>query len=738
MIRRAIAAVTVFSVLLVLGMGAMLFYVQVVKHDFYESMAIARQTMDEIITPERGTIYSSDMQRLAYSVPCYTIVLSPATMKAEQKDRVADRLSEILGVERDWVYEKSQNTKSYYQVIKKKVDTETTDTIRAFIAEEKIKGIDIFEDTERYYPYGTLAANVIGFTTVDNVGAYGLEAAYEDMLSGTPGRITTARNGAGTALSSAYEQYFDAADGVSLISTINVPVQQILEKYLKKAYEDNACAVGTMGIVMNVKTGEILGMGQYPTYDLNDPRSVWDAELAEELAAMTDEEARAKAEREALYEQWSIRAVNMTYEPGSVFKLVTSAIALEEKAVELSDTFSCPGYYYVGTRRISCWKAGGHGHGESFLEGLKNSCNPVFMDIALRVGPTTYYSYLHTTGIAAKTDIDLQGEQGAILHQKDAFKELELAIASFGQRFKVTPIRMLTTICGLVNGGQMMQPHLVGALADEDGNILDVVEPTVISQIVSESTSDTLCYMMEQVVATGTGKNAYVAGYRVGGKTGTSEKLDAPLLEGETEADKRIASFCGVAPMDDPEIAVLVLIDEPRGTLRQGGQIAAPVVGNILSEVLPYWGIEPVYTEQELATAHISVPAVNAMAQSSASSKLKRAGFNVRIVGSGTTVTAQVPAAGAEIPKNSTVILYCGEQPETKTVTMPTLDGMSYDQVRIKLESMGLYLHAQGALQNSDNASTKASDQSVRAGEAVKVGSVITVQFADMENTADN
>ncbi|MBQ3096005.1 MAG: PASTA domain-containing protein [Clostridia bacterium] len=737
MIGRSVLVAAVFCVLLVVGMGGMLFYHQIIKHDFYETRALEQQTLDQIITPARGTIYASDMQKLAYSVPCYTVVLSPATMKDEQVERVASELAVILDLDREWILQKTQNKKSYYQVIKKKVDTETCELIRTFISTEKIKGIHLFEDTERYYPYGTLAANVIGFTTVDNVGAYGLEAAYEDMLSGTPGRITTSKNGAGTALSSAYEQYFDAEDGISPVTTIDIPIQQILEKYLKKAYEDNKCAVGTIGIVMNVKTGEVLGMGQYPTYDLNDPRSVWDEKVLAELETITDEEERETAESAALFEQWSTRPVSLTYEPGSVFKLVTTAIALEEGAVSLSDTFSCPGYKYIGTQRVACWKAGGHG-GENFLDGLKNSCNPVFMETALRVGTEKYYEYLHTMGLADKTDIDLQGEQTGILHSKSNFRELELAIASFGQRFKVTPIRLLTTICGLVNGGKMMQPHLVKAIADKDGNIIETVEPTMISQIVSASTSETLCYMMEQVVSTGTGKNAYVAGYRVGGKTGTSEKLDAVLEEGETESDKRIASFCGVAPMDDPEIAVLVLIDEPRGSLRQGGQIAAPVVGNILSEVLPYWGIDPVYTEEELAKAQVSVPAVTGNSVSVAENKLKRAGFRVRVIGQGTTVTTQMPAAGADIAKDSTILLYCGEAADTEALTMPSLTGMSYDQVRLKLDSMGLYLHAQGALQSSGDSATRATSQSVRAGDSVQVGTVVNVQFADLENTADH
>ncbi|MBR3692197.1 MAG: stage V sporulation protein D [Clostridia bacterium] len=547
MIRRAILVAAVFCVLLVVGMGGMLFYIQILQHDFYETRALEQQTLDEIITPARGTIFSSDMQKLAYSVPCYTVVISPATMKDTQTERVASELARILSLDREWILAKTENKKSYYQVLKKKVDTETCDQIRAFVAEEKIKGIHLFEDTERYYPYDSLAANVIGFTTVDNVGAYGLEASYEDMLSGTPGRITTSKNGAGTALSSEFEQYFDADDGVSLVSTVNVPIQQILEKYLKKAYEDNACAVGTVGIVMNVKTAAVLGMAQYPSYNLNDPRTVADEKTLAAIEAIENEEERSKAKNDALFAQWSIRPVSMTYEPGSVFKVVTSAIALEENAVTLNDRYSCPGYKYIGSQRVACWKAGGHG-GESFLEGLKNSCNPVFMETALKVGTTTYFEYMHTTGIANKTDIDLQGEQSSIMHSKANFRELELAIASFGQRFKITPIRLITTICGLVNGGKMMQPHLVEAIADGEGNIVETVEPAMISQIVSESTSETLRYMMEQVVATGTGKNAYVAGYRVGGKTGTSEKLDAVLEEGEKESDKRIASFCGWPP----------------------------------------------------------------------------------------------------------------------------------------------------------------------------------------------
>ena len=735
-IRRAVFVAACFVVILLLGMGGMLFYVQIVQHDFYESRALAQQTMDKIVTPARGTIYTRNMEKLAYSVNCYTVVLAPKNMKEDQKERVASRLSEILDVDREWILERTARSNSYYEVIKRKVDNDLVEQIRTFISEEKIKGIDLLEDTRRYYPFGSLAANVVGFTTVDNNGAYGLEASYDDVLSGSPGRIITARNGAGTALSSSYEQYYDAQNGLSPVSTIDLTIQQILEKNLKQAYEDNKCAVGTVGLIMHVKTGEILGMAQYPSYDLNDPRTVWSEAAKAEIEALATEEERSAATQQALFDQWSIRPVTMTYEPGSVFKLVTASIALEEKVVSLNTSFTCPGYKIVNGTRVACWKHGGHG-AESFLEGLKNSCNPVFMETALRIGTDTYYEYLHTTGIASKTGIDLQGEQNSILHSEESFRELEVAIAGFGQRFKVTPIRLLTTVCGLANGGKMMKPHLVRAYADEDGNVVSTVEPEMLAQIISASTSETMRYMMEQVVATGTGRNAYVAGYRVGGKTGTSEKLDVELKEGETEADKRIASFCAVAPMDDPEIAVLILLDEPRGTLRQGGQIAGPVAGRVMTEVLPYWGVEPVYSESELASAHVEVPNLMNNITETAKSRVTKAGFKVKVVGSGGKVTAQLPAPGAKIPKNSTVVIYCGESVTDEEVSMPSLIGMTYDQARLKLDGAGLYLEASGALQTSDSSASKAVSQSVAAGSRVTVGTVISVQFADMINTAD-
>ncbi len=737
MIRRSLLVAVVFVVLLVVVMGAMLFYLQIVQHSFYESRALAQQTMDQIVTPSRGVIYTRSMQKLAYSVPCYTIVLSPATMKDSQRERVAQKLSELLDVDQASVLEKANRTKRYYEVVKRKVDSETKDRVRAFISEEKIKGVSILEDTERFYPFNTLAANVIGFVNAENEGAYGLEASYNDVLSGTPGRIISSKNAKGAALSSSYEQYYEAAEGTAIVTTLDLTIQQILEKKLKQAYEANKCAVGTVGIVMEVKTGDILAMAQYPSYDLNAPQNVWDEAVAAEIEAMTDETEQAEAKKAALYDQWSIKPVSMTYEPGSVFKVVTAAVALEEKAVSLNDTFSCPGYFYVGKTRVACWKHGGHGS-ETFLDGLKNSCNPVFMQTALRIGTDAYYEYLNTTGITSKTGIDLQGEAVAITHTEDTFHELELAIASFGQRFKLTPLRLITTLCGIVNGGVMMQPRLVRGIADTDGNMLENYEPTKAGQIVSASTSRTICYMMEQVVAKGTGKNGYVAGYRVGGKTGTSEKLDAEMKEGETEADKRIASFCGIAPMDDPEIAVLVLLDEPRGALRQGGQIAGPVVGSILSEVLPYWGVEAIYTDKEIESAQVEVPSLVNTSIASAKEKLTSKRFKFEVVGSGSVVTAQLPAQGSRIPSGSTVILYCGESVTEEKVSMPSLLNMTYDQARLKLESMGLYLQAQGALQTDGGSTVKATSQTVPPGTETAVGTVVTVVFADMVNTAND
>lgn len=736
MIIRMLFVMGVSIVLLVLGLGTRLFGLQVIDYAFYQDKALTQQTMDKIITPSRGTIYDRNMNELAISVSCTTVCISPATMEADQVETIARGLSQILNVDYNDIIKKAADKKSYYKVIKKKVDADTVDAIRTFIKDNNLKGIELFEDSKRYYPYSTLASQVIGFTDADNNGVYGIEACCESTLKGTPGRIVSARNGEGKEMNTYYEQYYDAQNGQGVVTTIDLTVQQILEKYLKQAYDDNKCNVGTTGIIMNVKTGEILAMADYPNYDLNNPRTVADPEIAARIA-QASEDVQNSMYLQALYEQWRIRAINEMYEPGSVFKIITTSIALEEKVVSLSDKFFDPGYKIVSGKRISCWKAGGHGS-ETFLEGLKNSCNPVFMEVGMRIGSEAFYKYVTLMGLREKTGIELEGEASGVFHKLQNFKTLELAIAAFGQRFKITPLQLITAISGVVNNGNIMKPHIIKAYTDSKGNIIKTVEPQIVQQVVSTSTSQTVRYMMEQVVASGTGRNAYVPGYRVGGKTGTSEKLDVKLEAGETPADKRIASFIGIAPADDPQIAVLILLDEPRGALRQGGQIAAPVVGRVLSEVLPYIGVVPVYTEEELAKMHISVPGVVNYSYTSAVAKLKNSGLTARKVGAGDTVTAQVPAAGTEIAASSEVLLYCGEAVDTSTVTVPSVKGLSYDQAKQLLAKHNLYIKARGAIQTSGSGSSvKATDQDPPSGKQVTTGSVVVVDFVDTVNTAD-
>lgn len=730
MIRRLIITAAVLGAVCFVCVAVRLFYMQVVRFDFYQEQALSQQTKDKTLTPVRGTIYDANMKPLAISAATEVVTLEAAKIEDEEQGLlIAETLSELLDMEYEEVLELVQE-KASWAVVKKGVEKEVTDQIRAFINENDLNCIFMEPDSTRYYPFGNFLSHVLGFVGTDQQGLSGLEAYYEEELSGTPGRVITATNAAGDEMPFAYEMYYDAEDGNSLVLTIDEVIQHYLEKNLEMALYDNNVQNKVAGIVMDVNTGGILAMSTKPDFDPNDPFTIVDPEDQAAVDALTGEERSAKRS-EVLNEQWRNKAISDAYDPGSTFKILTMAMALEEKAVSLDSRYYCPGYKKVDKWNISCWKAGGHGS-QNLLEAICNSCNPAFIEIGQSLGIETFSEYFKAFGLRQKTGIDLPGEAQGIYFNN--MGPTDLAVAAFGQNFSITPLQLITAVSAVANGGTLLEPYIVKEVIDSEGNIIESHDRTEVRQVISEETSDQLCDMLEQVVTVGTGKNAYVMGYRVAGKTGTSEKKAKELATGVTGL--RISSFVAFAPADDPQIAVLVMLDEPNVYPVTGGITVAPVIRRIMEDVLPYLEVEPVYTEEELEQKDISVPGVVGYERAQAESALKQNGINYRIEGSGATITDQIPAAGAVVSSKAEVILYTdGEKPD-KLVTVPDLTGMTVENARRTLSNLGLYIRATGAV-NSSGGNVVAIKQDVEESQKVAVGTVVTVDFSDLDQRAE-
>ncbi len=742
-LRRIMIVALVIILVIVPWLIYNLYHIQVTKAAEYQSKAIAQQTRDMIVSPVRGAIYDRNMTPLALSATVHTIVISPAEIADEEEaELIAHGLADLLELDYETVLKRTTNKKSYYEIVARKVEKEVSDQILEFKTDHNLNGIKLFEDTKRYYPYSTLLSNVIGFTNYDNEGQYGLELKYEDVLKGVVGRVITAKDRNGNAMPFYFEQYHDAQDGMSLVLTVDYGVQEILEKHLEVALEENGCSEGVCGIVMDPKTGAILAMAQKGDYDLNNPREIADEETMNAILAAPEDE-RSELLLNAMMEQWRNKAIQDPYEPGSVFKIVTAAIALEEN--EVRSSYSCSGTWKINTTTGSCWKQSGHGT-QSFAKSLQNSCNCAFISIAMDIGAERYYDYFQAFGLTEKTGIDMMGEtalvEGVHYHTRRVFTDpryggdVSLGMYSFGQTFTITPIQSITAVSAVINGGYLMKPYIVSGVADANGNIVESYEPTTVRQVLSNQTSEKMRTLVESVVSDGTASNAYVRGYRVGGKTGTSEKRAKSIVEGK---DYYIASFLGIAPCDDPQVAVLVLLDEPTGSLHQGGQIAAPVVGRIMNDILPYLGVEAVYTDEEEASLSIKVPLVIGGEANWAQSVIKNANLKVKVVGNGQRVTAQYPTSGSTIPSTATVILYCGAEPDTTQIKIPDLTGKTLEQASRILDAAGLYMSVAGSIGNGSGEEPTVRRQNPAAtdGATVQVGSVITVEFYKTDNTGE-
>ena len=737
MLRRTLFLMVVCGIAAFIVLVGKLYSLQIVHHDEYESAAIAQQVRETTLDSDRGTIYDRNMKILAMSASADTIFISPAEIDMYDKKNyddavglIARNLSEILGVDYAKIAEMAGNTKLWYQVVARRVEQETSDRVREFIQEYDLKGVKIEPDTKRYYPYGTLASHVLGFTGIDNDGRAGLELSCDGILTGSAGRVVRAKNAYGTdMLYTKYEDYFDAEDGYSVVTTIDSTIQYYLEKHLKQAVADYGVQNGAAAIAMDVNTGEILGMASLGDFDPNHYAEVSD-EVKALLAEEADETVRTTMLKDARDTMWRNKAVQEMYEPGSTFKPITVAMALEEGVVDVENTTEvdlfCGGFIQVpgdtGGNGRHCWKLQGHG-AQTLTQALQHSCNVAMIRIAQKVGAERFYEYVDAFGFNDTTGIELSGEAGSLWWDSKLFcnpyNQTQLAAASFGQTFNITPLQLVRAMSAVVNGGNLMQPYLVKEIVDSDGNTVSRNEPTVIRQVISAETSEKMCNMLEAVVGDkvdGTGKNAYVAGYRIGGKTGTSTDT---VVEAQTGRKEYIVSFIGVAPTDNPKICILALLDNPDescGTAVSGGAMGAPTVGNMMADILPYLGVEPNYTEQELKSMDRSVPDLVGMSMGEAQATLQSMGLDFRTYGVGGEVTMQLPAANSLVAANSQIVLYADQTPPDELTEVPDLTGLSYDIARQRLGFSALFIST-SSHNVTDSQTVLVSKQDIPPGE---------------------
>lgn len=721
--NRAIIFSVIFVVVCFGAVIAKMFKIQIIDYEKYKVAATNIQLRETYLSPKRGTIYDANMKVLAQSATVWTIFVSPAESEEEQHETIAQGLSEILDVDKDNILQKLANTNSYYEVVKQKVDKPVADEVRQFCTENNLSGVNIAEDYKRYYPYGNFAATILGFCGSDNQGLAGLESYYDEELTGEKGRVVSAKNALGLDMGTEYEVISETKDGYGLVTTIDETIQHYLEKELSSRAELYNVEEGAVGIVMNVKTGAILAMASYPNYDPNSPYELTDTDLYNSILAIADDDERTTAMSTARQKQWRNKAVNDLYEPGSVFKIVTASAALDSGTASLNSSYYCSGSVQVENRTMKCSQTSGHGR-ESFSQALINSCNPAFISMGASLGKDLFYDYFYSFGLAEKTGVDLPGEQNSLYYTDKTHTAVTLASCAFGQSNKITPIQMITAVAAAVNGGNLVTPHIVSQLVDTDGNMVEDLTPQVRRQVISEEVSRTICNILQENVKSGNGKHAYIAGYRIGGKSGTSQKLDTD------REDDYIASFVGVAPCDDPEIAILILFDTPNNSEYgyYGGPLAGPVVGRLMGEILPYLGVEAVYSADEQSKQNIMVSSITGLSTTDAAVKLQRSGLTIKTVGDGDTVVSQYPAYGTYVTVGSTVVAYT-ESSESTMVTVPKLIGKTPQSVRSSLNRLGLNVKEEGAY--TGNGGVVVISQTPAEGDKVPMGTTITVTYGD-------
>ena len=716
---RTLLLLGVFGVLTFVLLFAKLYHWQITEHDELQSVAVRQQTLRTTVEASRGTIYDRNGTILAMSASAEDIFLSPKEIVENDQDQnlIANGLAEILNLDAADILKKMEKTNSQYEILKKKADDELADKVREFINENELRGVFLRPTSKRSYPKGTLASQVIGFAN-DNGGSMGLEATYNDELTGENGMVVTARDRDGRSVLYQYDQYFDAENGCDLHTTLDTTIQYYLEKGVQELEARFGTGKGATGIVMDVNTGAVLAMASLPTYDLNAPGKVYNDFLT---SGMTEEQIEENM-KDLLNKQWRSKAINDTYEPGSTFKTLTLAMALEENVVDLNTGFYCGGNTTIERQKIWCSKRTGHGQ-QNLTQAFANSCNPAFINIGLRVGNAKFYQYMQDFGLLEKTGIDTTGEASGFANSEIKYSTLALACYAFGQNFNVTPVALLAAQCACVNGGYLYTPYLVEEITDQDGNVVSRHDATPIRQVISAETSALVRDIMEYEVTTGTGKNGQVAGYRIGGKTGTADKVGGNV----------IVSFVCFAPADDPQVMMLLTLDEPNkwtGTYVSGGNMVAPVASSVMGEILPYLGIEPSYTAEELVGADKTVPNVVGLSKDAAAERLSANGFSFRTVGSGDTVTDQTPAGGAIVPNSAEIILYLGAEKSGEKCIVPNVVGDSAATANQKIVNAGLIMGVSGAT-NASSSTVRAISQSIAAGTEVEAGTVVRVQFSD-------
>ena len=738
-VRRANRIIQTRSFVLMILMGVVMFVLlffrlfdlQITRHEELQGKAVNQQTRRTVVTANRGTIYDAGGNILAISSSAETIILSPleidnAVNDTENpvswtKESLAAGLAEILGKDASAIRKRMDNVKSQYEVIQLRADEDTAAKVRSYVDENKIAGVHLVADTKRYYPYGSLAAQVIGFVGDENTGLYGLEAYYEKELEGQSGLVISSKDQAENDMLYTYEQYFAAKNGSDLTLTLDTTIQYYLEKGIESMVDKFSAANGASGIVMDAKTGGVLAMASYPNYDLNDFLTVSDQTLQERI----ERGESTVADMQLL--QWRNKALNDTYEPGSTFKILTLSAALEEGVVDKTTTVNCSGSVNISGYTIHCSNKNGHGL-QTLVQSVGNSCNPAFINYGLRIGSEKFYEYMRSFGLMNTTGIDLGGEAVGVFAADSSFTQLDLACYAFGQNFTVTPLALIAAQAACINGGYLHTPYLVERITDSNGNVTYRHDDTPVRQVISEQTSATVRECLEYVVASGTGKNGQVAGYRIGGKTGTADK-------GQT--GDVVVSFLCFAPADDPQVIMLITMDTPSratGTYVSGGNMVAPTASTVMAEILPYLGVEPSYSAEELLGMDTTVPNVIGMSVEEAKTKLKDRALSYKIVGDGETITDQTPAGGAIIPGKSSVILYAGEEKSTDKCVVPHLIGKTPSEANTTATAAGLLIRFSGTT-GSESSSVRVLSQSIDEGTEVEAGTVITVQLGDTSVT---
>ena len=737
MVTRSVIVMTALILALSIVSGVSLVNIMIIKGEEYQNDASEQQLYDSLVTAPRGDIYDRNMQILARSSPAWTVYITPNGIKKLKEDeaetvkkKIAEGLSEILELDYETVYGYTEKN-SYYVIVKKKIEKEVADKVRQFLLDnedlELTQYIGLDETTKRYYPNGNLASVVLGFVGSDDQGLAGIESYYDNDLTGIAGRVVAAKNAAGTDMPFSYEKVEEAIKGKSLVLTLDSYVQYTAEKYLEAAIEANQIAERGAAVVMNVNTGAILAMAVKGDFDSNDPFTLSAADQAK-VDAVTDEEEKKSLKSELLNRQWRNKAVSDTYEPGSVFKVITASIGLEENLINRNSSFFCNGHATVAGQGYHCHKAGGHGS-QNLLQATSNSCNPAFITIGQLIGVSTFSKYFKAFGLTEKTGIDLPGEATSTYHKEEKMGPVELASSSFGQTFNVTPIQLISAIAATVNGGYLVQPHLVEKKLDDSGKVTETASTSYKRQVISETTSATVREIMQCVSENGA-KNSLVAGYNIGAKTGTSQKVAKIQATGDHYL--YIGSCVTVAPIENPEIAVLVLLDEPKGDKYYGGVISAPVNSQIMADVLPYLGYEPSYSAEELKNMTFNVPETVGGTVAEAKAKISAAKLECKVVGSGETVLRQLPEAGSKVISGGVVIVYT-EEGGSEQVTVPNLVGLTPTEVNSLAASAKINVEFSG---NTATGGLKSYKQSVEAGQSVNAGTVITVYFRD-ENVVD-